>query len=328
MRVLALFSGGLDSCLAVKVMQEQGIDVIALNFVSYFFGGTNERAEAMAKSLGVQLEYIDFKEAQLALVKDPPSGYGKGLNPCIDCHALMINVAQSLLPKYDASFLITGEVVGQRPMSQNSNAMRRICKLTGDTGLLVRPLSGQILEATVPEQKGWIKREKLLRINGRGRKDQLALADKYGIVEFPTPSGGCLLTDPQYSNRLKIFKKDDSWDYPDFFHLLSKARLYRLAQKRYLLIGRNEAENTTLASLRSEPGVSHYICADETTMGPDILFIGDGFESEEIEYAKRLYARYSQTKGKVESTALIDGESIVIEATVVTEDEMKKYLVT
>jgi tRNA-specific 2-thiouridylase len=126
MKALALFSGGLDSALAIKVVQEQGIEVIALNFVSHFFGGKDEKAENMAKQLGVQLEYVDFSEIHTELVKNPPSGRGKNMNPCIDCHALMFEKAGELLEKYGAKFLISGEVLGQRPMSQNFSALNRV----------------------------------------------------------------------------------------------------------------------------------------------------------------------------------------------------------
>ncbi len=202
MKALALFSGGLDSTLAIKLIKDQGVEVIALNFVSYFFGGKNERADKAAKDLGVQIEYIDFKEIHKEIVKNPPNGYGKNMNPCIDCHALMIKTAGELLKKYDASFIITGEVLGQRPMSQNSQALKRVEKISGMEGYLVRPLCAKLLPETIPEKNGWIDREKLQNLNGRGWTRQMELAAELGVVEYPSPEGGCLLTAPGYSRRL------------------------------------------------------------------------------------------------------------------------------
>lgn len=168
-KALALFSGGLDSALAIKVVQEQGIEVIALNFVSHFFGGKNEKAESMAKQLGIKLEYIDFKKRHILVVEDPVYGRGKNMNPCIDCHSLMFKIAGELLEKYGASFVISGEVLGQRPMSQNSQALEKVKKLSGMEDLVLRPLSAKLLPPSKAEIMGWVDREKLLDINGRSR---------------------------------------------------------------------------------------------------------------------------------------------------------------
>ena len=323
MRALALFSGGLDSSLAIKMVQNQGIEVIALNFVSYFFGGKNERADKAAKDLGVKIEYIDFKEIHKEIVLNPPSGYGKNMNPCIDCHALMIKVAGSLMEKYGASFIITGEVLGQRPMSQNSQALKRVEKLSGLEGYLVRPLSAKIMPVTIPEEKGWLDRSKLGDLNGRGRIRQMELAEKMGVIDYPSPGGGCLLTDPGYSKRLKILKQDGMFEKIELFDLIKTGRFYRIESGKYLIVARDEGHNKKLPEYFEK---SSFNISSGKTAGPTIVGIGK-FSEEDIYTAKELFARYSKTKGngktylkyngKEESIEEIDHEKI--------EKFMKKY---
>jgi len=316
MRALALFSGGLDSSLAIKMIQNQGIEVIALNFVSYFFGGKNERADKAAKDLGVQIEYIDFKEMHKGIVLNPPSGYGKNMNPCIDCHAMMIKVAGELMEKYDASFIITGEVLGQRPMSQNSQALKRVEKLSGMEGYLVRPLSAKILPATIPEEKGWIDRTKLGDLNGRGRTRQMELAENMGVTDYPSPGGGCLLTDPGYSKRLKLLKQDGMFDKIEMFDLIKTGRFYRIESGKYLIVARDEGHNQKLPDYFDK---TVFNISSGNTAGPTIVGIGE-FSEEDIQSAKELFARYSKSKGnsttylkyngKEESIGEIDQEKI------------------
>lgn len=304
MRALALFSGGLDSSLAIKMVKNQGIEVIALNFVSYFFGGKNERADKAAKDLGVQIEYIDFKEIHKEIVLNPPSGYGKNMNPCIDCHALMIKVAGGLMEKYGASFIITGEVLGQRPMSQNSQALKRVEKLSGMEGYLVRPLSAKIMPLTIPEEKGWLDRSKLGDLNGRGRTRQMELAEKMGVVDYPSPGGGCLLTDPGYSKRLKLLKQDGMFEKIEMFDLIKTGRFYRIESGKYLIVARDEGHNQKLPEYFEK---SSFNISSGQTAGPTIVGIGE-FSEEDIHTAKELFARYSKTKGKGETYLRYNGE--------------------
>ncbi|MGL4968553.1 MAG: tRNA (5-methylaminomethyl-2-thiouridylate)-methyltransferase, partial [Fusobacteriaceae bacterium] len=217
-RALALFSGGLDSALAIKIIKEQGIDVIALNFVSHFFGGKDERAENMARQLDVELVYVPFQKRHMDVVKEPVYGRGKNMNPCIDCHALMFKIAGELMKKYDAQFIISGEVLGQRPMSQNYEALGKVKDLSGMGDYIVRPLSAKKLPITKPETEGLLDREQLLSIEGRSRSYQMELMDKYKIVEYPSPGGGCLLTDIDYSKKLRAFEQDGILDH-DHAHL-------------------------------------------------------------------------------------------------------------
>jgi len=320
MRALALFSGGLDSSLAIKMVKNQGIEVIALNFVSYFFGGKNERADKAAKDLGVQIEYIDFKEIHKEIVLNPPSGYGKNMNPCIDCHALMIKVAGSLMEKYGASFIITGEVLGQRPMSQNSQALKRVEKLSGLEGYLVRPLSAKIMPVTIPEEKGWLDRSKLGDLNGRGRIRQMELAEKMGVIDYPSPGGGCLLTDPGYSKRLKILKQDGMFEKIELFDLIKTGRFYRIESGKYLIVARDEGHNKKLPEYFEK---SSFNISSGKTAGPTIVGIGE-FSEEDIYTAKELFARYSKTKGNGKTYLKYNGKEESIEE--IDHEKIEKFL--
>lgn len=320
MKALALFSGGLDSSLAIKVMQNQGIEVIALNFVSYFFGGKNEKAEKMAETLGVKLEYIDFKDAHMEIVKNPPNGYGKNMNPCIDCHAMMMRVAGKLLEKYGASFVITGEVLGQRPMSQNPRALRQVEKLSEIEGLIVRPLSGKILPETIPEKNGWIAREKMLGISGRSRVVQMSVAEEFGIKEYPTPGGGCLLTDPGYSKRLKILKEDGIIDDKDMINLIKLGRFYRYESGKYLIVARDAEHNKKLPDYFKK--AAFYISSGKTA-GPTILAIGN-FNEDDVKTVKELFANYSKTKG--DSTTFFRFNGVEEEIDKIDHEKINKFM--
>ena len=208
-KALVLLSGGLDSMLAVKLLQEQGIEVEGLTFVSYFF---NDRAAKKAvEQLGIKLRVIDFSKEQLAVVKNPRHGYGKNMNPCLDCHILMLKKAAEIMKKENScpersrriDFIATGEVLGERPMSQNKQSLAIVEKEAGLKGYLLRPLSAKLLPPTKPEIEGRVDRDKLSAISGRRRTPQLTLAKKHGLKEFPSPAGGCLLTDPEFGKRLK-----------------------------------------------------------------------------------------------------------------------------
>ncbi len=328
MRALALFSGGLDSALAIKVIQKQGVDVIALNFVSHFFGGKNEKIEKMSEQLGVRVEYVDFKAIHTEIVKNPPSGRGKNMNPCIDCHALMFKyIAEHLLEKYDAQFIISGEVLGQRPMSQNKNALNRVKKLSSVEELIVRPLSAKLLTPSKPEREGWIDREQLLDIQGRSRKRQMELAEEYGIEEYPSPGGGCMLTEPNYSNRLRVLEDDGYLDeeYSELFYLIRYGRFFRLGQGKYLFVGREEESNYKISEYASI-GSIHVKGAG--VPGPAILGYGN-FDSDDKKFAMELFSRYSRKKGKEPVNMLVNGVKEEIEAVDIEKlnEKIKEYQV-
>lgn len=326
-KALALFSGGLDSALAIKVVQEQGIEVIALNFVSHFFGGVNEKAEYMAKQLGIQLEYIHFEKRHMEVVKDPVYGRGKNMNPCIDCHSLMFRIAGELLEKYGASFLISGEVLGQRPMSQNPQALEKVKKLSGVGDLILRPLSGKLLPPSLSETEGWIQREGLLDINGRGRSRQMELMAHYGLVDYPSPGGGCLLTDPAYSIRLKTLEEDGLLDheYADLFSLIKISRFFRFEKGRYLFVGRDQISNEKIDEIRRNREGSFYIYSFETP-GPHMIAFGELTE-EEKNFSRKLFSRYSKAKGKLQIKLNVSGKIEELDPISVEEieKEMKKY---
>jgi len=248
-KALVLLSGGLDSMLAVKVLQAQKIEVEALSFVSNFY--STQKAEEAVKILGIKLHIVDIKNEMLELVKNPPSGYGKNLNPCIDCHAYMLKRAGEFLNK-DFSFVATGEVLGQRPFSQNSQSLREVTKLSGIE--VLRPLSAKLLPETKIEKSGLVKRHKLLNIEGRSRYRQIELAEKYGIRKYPSPAGGCLLTDPGFSSRLG--KMLDYWPEcsKDDIDLLKNGRVYWFkidngVVRALVVVGRHKADNNELEKL-------------------------------------------------------------------------------
>ena len=201
MKALCVFSGGLDSMLAAELIRGQGIEVLALFFETPFF--ESRKARKSAESLKLPIEVVDISERHLAMVKNPKHGYGSHMNPCIDCHALMFRVAGEMLAEKKAFFVVSGEVLGQRPMSQNKQALATVASESGLHGLLLRPLSAKCLPETIPEEKGWVKREDLMDFQGRTRKPQIDLAAKRNITDYPSPAGGCLLTEKVFSRRLK-----------------------------------------------------------------------------------------------------------------------------
>lgn len=243
---LALFSAGLDSILAIKLVKLQNIPVEAVTFISPFFNPKD--AEKYSKLLSVKLYKIDITDKLVEILKNPKYGFGKNLNPCIDCHLLIIKEAKELMKKIDADFLITGEVVGERPKSQNYNALKIIEKEAGLEGKILRPLSALKLPPTEMELKGIIKREKLLGIAGRSRVEQFKLAKELGIEEYPTPAGGCLLTVPKFADRLRVNLKLGKIDRNQL-ELLKLGRHFITDNNIKIIIGRNESENLKILEL-------------------------------------------------------------------------------
>ena len=247
-----MLSGGLDSILAIKLMQEQGIEVQAVNFSIDFCACIMQNGENVAtkaaKMLGVSIKVMDVTEEYLIVLKNPKHGYGANINPCIDCKIFMLKKAKEMMQECGASFIITGEVLGERPMSQRLDALNIITRDAGLKGLLLRPLSAKLLDPTIPEKEGAVDRSKLLDISGRSRKPQFALAKQYGIKEYPNPAGGCLLTDPGFTNRVKDLIKYDSLAAADL-KLLTVGRHFRLSPSAKLAVGRDQDENGALEAL-------------------------------------------------------------------------------
>ncbi len=246
-RGLSLLSGGLDSQLAVCVLREAGAHVEGVTFVTPFFAA--EEAYKAAEALGIKMHVIDFTDDEIALIKNPPHGFGGAMNPCIDCHATMIKRAGELMEKLGYDFVATGEVMNQRPMSQNKQALSVVENTSGLKGRLIRPLSAQLLEPTIPEQEGIIDRSKLLGISGRCRDEQLALTKKFNLKDYPSPAGGCKLTEKGFATRLRDLMENEGLDERRLVDLLNYARRFRLPNGTSVILGRDAAENKMLSSV-------------------------------------------------------------------------------
>jgi len=299
-KAIALISGGLDSTLAARLIKDLGIELVALNTISPFClcnhrasNGCFHGANSVAKELGLRLISVNVSEEFLEIVKKPKHGYGSNMNPCIDCRILLFKKAKEVMQKEGAPFVITGEVLGQRPMSQKLNTMRLIEKEAGIEGLVLRPLCAGVLEPSIPERQGWVDRDRLLAINGRGRREQIALANQFGINDYPCPSGGCLLTDPEFSRRLKDLMKYHLLNLDDI-QLLKVGRHFRLSDAAKLVVGRNEKENEQLLNLAK---VNDYIfmppddLAGPTSLGRGIL------DNELINLSGSIACRYCDLNG-------------------------------
>jgi hypothetical protein len=267
MKAIALLSGGLDSSLAVKLMIDQGIDVIAFHFTGPFCNctprkaGCRNQARIIAEELGVDIQVMAKGMDYLEIVRNPPHGYGRGMNPCIDCRIYMLRKVKERMASVGASFVVTGEVLGQRPMSQHRNAIELIEKESGLKGLILRPLSAHLFPPSLPEREGMVDREKLLSITGRSRKVQIDMAEKLGIRDYPCPAGGCLLTDPVIASRLRdLFACTPGFDMTDI-HLLKVGRHFRFLPALKVIVGRNEAENERIGCL-TKPGFTLFTPAN------------------------------------------------------------------
>lgn len=297
MKAVTLLSGGLDSTLAAKVVMEQGIKLEALNFMTLFCTCTHRGATCLAsqkavETLGIPLRVFNVSEEYLSVVKDPRHGYGRNMNPCIDCRIFMLKKAKAYMQDSGAAFIVTGEVLGQRPMSQRKDAMRLIEKEAELEGFILRPLSAHVLPMTIPEKEGWVDREKLLKFQGRSRKPQIKLAEHYGIRDYPCPAGGCLLTDPGFAKRMK----DLMFHKPDFslndVHLLKVGRHFRLSDGVKLVVGRNEEENQKIETFAHDGDILFKVSGFP---GPLSLLRGKVNEGD-IEKAAAVTAHYSKAK--------------------------------
>lgn len=289
MKAIALFSGGLDSTLAMKLIINQGIEVIACN-ISTGFGSVKDRREHMQNmcdQVGATLRIVDIQDEYLEKVLfTPKHGYGKHFNPCIDCHAKMFEVAKRLMVEEGADFLISGEVLGQRPMSQNGESLQKVLQMSDCEGLLLRPMSAKLLEPTIPEINGWVDREKLEEIVGRTRDRQMQLVEEFGIVDFEKPGGGCLLTDEHFSRKIRdIVAHDDAFIKADI-PTLKYGRQLRLPDGAKLIIGRTEEENIKLEEIEN-PKFMHI---NTDLFGPHCLISLSASEADKTLAAKLVLA--------------------------------------
>jgi tRNA-specific 2-thiouridylase len=291
-KAVALLSGGLDSLLAAKVIMEQGVHVEGLNF-DIGFGGIINPAIKIAKQLEIKLHIIDAINEFKSIVINPQHGYGQHLNPCLDCKIFMVKKAVQWLKEYNFDFIVTGEVIGQRPKSQKRMTMPIVAEESTACELLLRPLCAKNLPATLPEKEGWIKRELLHGFTGRSRKPQITLAKQFGITDYPQPAGGCLLTDQRFCNRLHDlwFARDRKAYNKADLELLKIGRHLRPKHKFKIIIGRNEAENNIIAKYNKA-------FTELRTMshgGPVALLEGD-FNEQDINLAARIIARFSSAR--------------------------------
>lgn len=324
-RALAMISGGLDSILAAKLIKDQGIEVIGICFKSYFFG--EENAVRMCKQIGIKLEVVDFSKEHFEMVKNPKHGRGKNMNPCIDCHAMMMNYAGKLLEEFEADFIITGEVLNQRPMSQNKQALNTVKKESGFSNKILRPLCALNLEPTEMELNGLVDREKLMKISGRSRKIQMELADKWGIKDYPSPAGGCRLTEPNYSIRLKDAIEVNPDLSPKEIELLRYGRHFRTEDNGRVIISRTGDETALIKKLLTKDDLVFLPKSHTGAMG---IIIGSATEKDK-EIACRLVARYSKGRDLEQVTIKFgnNGTNFKNELTVkpATEKELEELLI-
>ena len=338
-KAVALISGGLDSMLAARLLLDQGIHVEGINFYTGFCveGHTHairnkdknkpKRNNALwvAETLGIKLHIVDVIEQYKDIVLNPKHGYGANLNPCLDCKAFMVKKANEWIQQHGFDFIITGEVIGQRPKSQRRETMPIIAQESGANDLLLRPLCAKLLPQTLPEREGWVDREKLLAISGRSRKSQMALAKKYGISDYAQPAGGCcFLTDAQYSHKLADLwaaRGEKRYDLDDIM-LLKVGRHIRPRSHFKLIIGRDEGENNYLDGYRHQ--FTHLLA--DTENGPTVLLQGEADDSD-LELAARLTARYSQGRDKEQVSIRVtrtDGKSSLLAVSPLAVNEIPR----
>ncbi|MEW5721776.1 MAG: tRNA 4-thiouridine(8) synthase ThiI [Thermodesulfobacteriota bacterium] len=289
-----IFSGGLDSLLSTLVLQDQGIEVVLLTFTTPFFGA--ERARVSGCSIGLVPRVLDLTEPHLEMMKKPKHGFGRFMNPCIDCHALMFKTAGGIMRAEGGDFLFSGEVLGQRPKSQNRRALDIVARESGWPGFILRPLSALALPPTAMEQSGLVDRTRLKGFYGRTRKPQMALASQYGLKDYPSPAGGCLLTDPVFSRRLAELREHVSAPTGPDLELLKVGRHFRLPGGGKVVVGRNQAENEVIETLGRPQDLVLKVAG---IPGPTVILCGgsERTSSEDVELAAAMTASYSDAAG-------------------------------
>ncbi|BAL80718.1 7-cyano-7-deazaguanine synthase [Caldisericum exile] len=288
-KALVLFSGGLDSQLACLILMKEGIEVVPVFFETYFFKA--EKAKRFAEEIGLTLRIENISEEHLKIVQNPPHGYGKNMNPCIDCHMLMIKRAKEIMEKEGFDFIATGEVLDERPFSQRDKVFEEMEKTLGLEGKIVRPLSQKLLKISEAERKGLIKREHMLDIKGQSRVRQIQLAKDFGLKEYETPASGCILTDPEFAKRLKELKKINPCFDGNDTQILRNGRVF-FEDKIVFIVGRNEFENKRLEDLRK----SNDVLLVPDFPGPSVLIrsFSDEINDNIIYKGKELLIKYSK----------------------------------
>ncbi len=313
-RAISLISGGLDSQLAAKIVLDQGVDVLGLYFETGFLGETDrEFLSQVGADLGIEIELVEVDEERYSqLILDPPHGYGSGVNPCIDCRIYILSLTREIMEARGADFVVTGEVLGQRPMTQNLDSLELIKRESELDDRLLRPLSARLLSPSLPEQRGWVSRESLLDVNGRSRKKQLELAEEYGITEYHQPAGGCLLTEDAFARRARELFDHGGRDQtaPQDLKLLKHGRHFRLPGGGKAIVGRDKVDNDALSDyLESRWGLRVVgYPGPLTLLPPDV-------DREDLQFAAAVTGRYSQGR---------DAETVEVELLV--NREMEKVI--
>jgi tRNA-specific 2-thiouridylase len=317
-KVLVLFSGGMDSILAVKLLQKQGLRIEGINFVTPF--SDLEVPEKVAKKLRLKLHRISVAREYFNIIKKPKHGYGANMNPCIDCKIYMLKRAKALAKKMNADFIATGEVLGERPFSQRRHMMKIIEKESGLKNKIVRPLSGRLMPVTQAEKRGLVDREKLLAIRGRSRKPQMRLAKQFGVKYYPTPGSGCLLTDPGFSKKLRDFLANEKTLTWKDVELLKLGRHFRLGKKK-IIVGRNEQDNKKLLDLVKKQKLPWMEVKDY--MGP--VTVLQGKASDLVKKAAEITVRYSDAPNKeVEVSYIRSKKKKTIRSRPIKKKELEK----
>lgn len=303
-KAIGLLSGGLDSTLAIKLMIDQGVEIHVLNLITPFCTctrkGCKHEASRVAEFFNVPVKIISAGKTYIEMIKNPKHGYGSNMNPCIDCRIFLFQEAKKYMEEIGARFIFTGEVLGQRPMSQHKKALNIIEKESETEGLVVRPLSARLLPPTIPEEKKWIDREKLLSIRGRRRIPQMELAKEFGINDYPCPAGGCRLTDPGFAKRLReAFEHDE--DAINDIRLLRYGRHFRLESGAKVIVGRNEEENKFLLRFFDKDDVMIEVIG----VGSPIVLLKKNRHKEDIKKAATLCIRYSDLYNIVDNNLKI-----------------------
>jgi tRNA U34 2-thiouridine synthase MnmA/TrmU len=323
-RALGLCSGGLDSMLAGLVLREQGIDVEWVTFETPFFNAA--KARKASKMTGIALTVRPIFNVYIKMLKDPPAGYGKCMNPCMDCHALMFKLAGELMQEKNFDFLFSGEVLGQRPMSQNKSSLGYVEKHSGFKGYIVRPLSARNLPLTIPEKEGLVDRDRLLDISGRGRSRQIKLAEKFGITDYPAPAGGCLLTDKNFSNRLRDLFEHQTGCTEEELHLLKHGRHFRLNPDTKLIVGRTEQDNENILKYHN-PAADTVI--DVKDYPSPIALVPHGAKKDSTQLAAAICTGYSKAPKLAPVDVLIktSGRKKVIQVIAVQPEDVAGMLI-
>jgi tRNA-specific 2-thiouridylase len=323
-KAVALYSGGLDSTLAVLTVLRLGIEVKAVNFMNYFGCDISDRSScskdpfSAAEKFGFEVKLCHLADKFVRIVKNPKFGHGKNMNPCMDCRILMLNEAKEFMEMVGAEFIITGEVIGQRPMSQRRDALDIIDRETGLKGRVLRPLSARLLRPTSAEEKGIVNRELLYGFSGRSRKPQMALAAEFGLTDYPAPAGGCLLTEPNYSYRLKELLDHDPDPALKDLLLLRIGRHFRLSRDCKAIVGRDKAENANIVDLSGADGTLLRVPG----VGSPMTIVRGHADERIVMTAAAICARYSDAKDQplVEVKVISDGREYVVKVPPADED--------